>query len=765
MSSIKVKTVQFNKDYRSEVLPAVFLKQGTDCDFNYVLPIMDSDAIVAEVEKTKLTLLIAVNELRDSNIIRALVEKADNGARVYLLLGRGDNQAAIEALSGRCLVRQVAVQNGGLLLRDHSTNKAKGWIFTNHRPFCSEQVSAWSLELERLQIEDCFRSFCKLFWQEGNTEFVKQGEAQKGQGHPDGDVITNHSYQQAGQLSKSIDTTLAHLQSRSTFKAGTVSYDAAEVSHRALLPVGFKETVSHNKKALTESKIPNLLISERDAWLLTDESDTTQTNWCLKLSKQQQVRFQDAYEKAFNNAAWQYQPATAMEQFAIGQKIRFADQVHQEFEIAELNQHKLEPVTTSSVDSFLSDTPEQLTENQTAWQPQFLAHSYQFEVQIHPPYCPDNATADPLYQKWRETQQDWDKRLATLEKLQESIDQQQVSLGQKFNHFVTLFLLGEKQSVQKLNTELETLKVWDPTFASPSERESYRERLSLLTEAISKRGKDTDIKLDEAKQESEWQARKRKLEKDDAEAKERKEKARTEWKKQEEQKQEQESKVESAFAERWAQAVYALGDEALEKLKLESVSFEQFLPEEKLEDKEQQKEREVLAQEAYLTEKRKRLADMDYCTANNWRNNSLKLKDKIFGKHYPSLAKVFTDCDAGMDKISRTIKEAEDAFKKAEKACQQSETALKDHGEAFKFKSRGSSNHLDKQLGIPTNKKDQTAFTWPEEDLPANDSQLRSIRKQRWLVISDEKQLPQARKDSSRLNAKICVDPCPLPEA
>ncbi|MGR5407623.1 hypothetical protein [Vibrio sp. PNB22_8_1] len=757
MSVIKVKTEQFEKSYHDEILPPAFLKQSSDCDFSQSLLTFSCDDLIAEIEQAQLTLLLAAHELREPSVVRALMDKADSGVRVYILLGEGDSQAAIEALSERCLVCQTSAQNGALLLRDHATNKAKGWVLTDHRPFCSEQISAWSLALEWQQIEDGFRSFCKLFWQPENREYVKQNQEHKGKAHPDGDVITNHAYQQTGQLSNSLVSSLSHIQSRSVSADGTAIYDAIETAHQVLLPVDVYEEIAENHVALTDRQIPSLLLSEHDAWLLTDEPNTTQINWCLRLSKQQSDQLKQAYGQAFNDAAWQYESSPVMHQLPAGQKIRFADQVDQVKQISAQQAYQLEPIYTDSMESFINDSAQCLTEKQTQWRPKFLAQICYFEVQIHPPYCPDNAKPDPLYQQWQSTQSDWLNRLATLKRSQQQIDTQQDSLKEKFSRFVNQFILGEQRTVRKLNEEIAQLEQWLIADATPSEREQHRDRLQGLTQAIAKRSKDTVTKLDEAEQQLAWEQKKQALEKQYQQAKQAQETALRDWQALQDLTQQKENDAARAFVEQWQDAVEKLDSEALTKLKFDALQLEQFLSAEKLEDDELQKAKEAQAKQEYLLEKRQRLAKMDHQAAYDWQQASVK--EKVLAKHYSDLDKALKNHRYALEKITRDLKTAEKAYHSAEKASAQGEQALHDHGVVFKYKPQsGSSKHLDKQLGLKSNRATQTSFDWPNEDLPAETSELRTVGKQRWLVVSEQKDLPKAHDDARRLNAKICVD-------
>ncbi|MEF1295659.1 hypothetical protein QTO08_07200, partial [Vibrio parahaemolyticus] len=464
MTRIVPRQEQFRIDYQNEHLPALFSKQESDADFSSALPMLNSEFLRRIISMARLTLLIACEQLKDESLIQAIKEQAEKGIRIYLLLGeKNANKVAIDILSGRCLIRTGVSQQGTLVLVDHTTTQAQGLLLMSGQPLVSAEQPAWGILLEHQQIDDSFRSFCKLFWENSNEEYLQQNQQQSSVQHPDGAVVTNHSHQLCGTLNDYLGDTLEHLQAATHSGFGASGY-----SWRLLLGTQSSEISKQARTGvvLSDNRIPSLLLSNEGNWLLPDQTDFSAANWCLKLSTQQSHKLEQAYEQAFEEAAWQYQAKTAIGECDYQQRLRFADQPGLERVVEEVREIELEDINTQDIDSFLNDEAEQLASRVTAWQRSQLAHFIDYDVVVHPPYCPESAKPDSLYQAWGDSEQDWQQRLEVLTNAQSKIDQQQASIADKLRGFIKGFLLGQGQSVKSLNLEIDTLKNWSVTKAT-----------------------------------------------------------------------------------------------------------------------------------------------------------------------------------------------------------------------------------------------------------------------------------------------------------
>lgn len=751
MAVIEARKEQFQIDYTKELLPGLFHKQESDSDFSDVLPQVDSEWLKADlIKSSKLTLLIAVEKISHQELIRVIQETADRGVRIYLLLGdERANQTAIDALSGRCLIRTGVTQKGALVLVDHATNRAKGWLAMNHQVFSSDREQSWAISLDANQIGDSFRSFCKLFWEHSQNEYLQQNLLKEKVEHPDKKIVTNHSHHLCGTLEECLGDTLAALGAVSSSEFGVKG-----ANYRLLKHVDSSSITGRQGVALTDTALPSLLISEQGSWLLPDTAEFNAANWCLNLSGQQEKKMVAAYERAFEEAAWQYRSETRLGELPDGQQLRFSDQPELIRKVKAVRGKELEAVSTHTLDSFLCSSAEQLSEPQTGLRRDFLSHRVDYSVEIHPPYCPVTAQLDGLYDSWKEAEQLWQERLSSLQHRQQHIDEQQSNIADKLKGFLKSFILGQGQSVKKLNRELAELKEWSVTKATPSERQVYRRRLVQLAEQITSRGRHTAAELDKAEQNHRWETELQELQKQESKAL-----AFVRSKKNAHDalladSDNNKRSAEKNFMRSWQDAVESLSDEQMKLVRLNGIKPEQFLPDEIPEDKDAQAAVRLQAEKDFIESVRKALLAMDPPAAEEYRQ---AIKARTFRNHYGQLKRTIEDHQQALQKIERGLEESLKGVEKAKAILAAAEMALKTHGARFEYQEKNSASAFEQQLGLKGSKLN-THFDWPKEELPAPGSELKVDTHRRWLVIRNTDQIDQANTDAELLNAIVCVN-------
>ena len=716
-----IKQESFTTDYRSEAVSAIFKKQSNDCDFTSsgVLLAVDSNKIISVIEAARQTLLIACGELKSHEVIKALMQKADNGVRVYLLLGDlNGNQTAIDTLSGRCLVRTGVKQKGALMLVDHTTTEHQGMLLMGSDTLLGASNKDWAVLLEPQQIDDSFRSFCKLFWETSRDEFLQQNTVQKKSVHPDGSIITNHSHQLSGTLEDCLGETL-----NSLVGVSDMTIEREGISLQRLLGVNNPsiKQLAHTGVSLTDSWIPTLLLSDAGNWILPSSPDFNVTNWCLKLSDSQSSELEADYNQAISDAAWQYSDQLKVSDLSDKQQLRFADKPGEIQCIETHRERALKAIYTTSIDSFLNDDAKTLAAEQTKLKRDFMAHQVSYSIDIHPPYCPSQAMRDSLYDAWQEAEKNWQDQLASLLLKQKSIDSSQASISDRLNGFVKVFLLGQGQTVKKLNAEISELQKWSVTQATPAEREDYKQRLVSVQDNVIQRGKDTALKLDEAEQNHQWEQQKNKLQLKLQEA----EKSLLQSKAQLDsilgRKSEQDTVAANVFSEDWKKSAHQMTDQQLESAKL----------------------------------KREDIESMDVSSAEEWK---LNFKSKDWKKHYKNFEKALTDYQLASSKIKRNIDEVNKLVESAERAIEYAKESLDAHGLKFLFKPSPGNKAFEQQLGLKEPELRTVSYSWPDEELPNVDSELRSFKKQRFLVIFDLDNIERTRIDAERLNAEIVCE-------
>lgn len=720
MTKIVAKTCNFSINYQKQPLPELFLKQNTDSDFSDDLNQIEANRLIEWINDAQMSLIVSLDKLNHEAIVRALQKQADNGVRIYLLLGdKNANQSAIETLSGRCLIRTGVQQQGAFCLRDHATDKEQGLMIMSNAPFIQGEQKAWFMELEEPQIEDSYRSFCQLFWEASNEEFIRQNQPRKTVKHPDGDIVVNHSYHQKDKLNSALQEALSSLKMTTFSRYGEGSNNA-----QLLLSIDCTEIKKQagSGVALTENTMPRIILSDSENWLLPDQIGFKKVNWGLKLSDTQSSHLELAMRQAMTQAAWQYHESLTIGSLTQGEKVRFVDQPTLVRNIEQNRQQTLEDYPTNHIDQFLNDASQNLVAHLTEWQKDGLAHQINFTVDIHPPYAPESATADPLYQQWENAEKNWQDRLDGLNKQMEAIEQQQNNIKAHLRSFIKGFLLGQGHSSKTIYQKIENLRGWHLQEATPAERESKAAKLESLQNDVDARSEKTKVELKNAENQHQWTEKKQALEQSLKQAQSQVKKASDNHQQLESQRLAKKKEAEDKFLSEWKQAIEALNPKQLTTLGESKESLIMMSLEEI---------------QAFVGQK---------ITSKN--------QKKKFKSLHPSLDN-FRQAE---NKINRDMKDAQEKLGKANSHLVQVEQQLKDHGDVFRGQPDQKSEAFDQQLGL---KKKQTSYqpmTWPKEELPHSKSRLLKHKQQRYLEVQETDQLNLARNDASRLDAQIVCD-------
>ena len=506
---------EFTIDYSGEALPDTFIKQATDANFSQAFPKYGANELLMQcINYAQRTLLVACNNLQEESLLAGLRAKADSGVRIYLLLGsESENRRAIETLSGRCLIRAGVAQQGALLLADHATNKPQALLLSSGKPCTADAGEAWGMQLDSSQIEDNFRSFCQLFWQSASKEYLKQNSPQKSSNHPDGDIITNHSYNLPGDLGTSLEHVRENLTAMSGahFQSGSAKWLLSATDLEAVDP----KHLARSGVAITEeANIPAVLLSSHGYYLLPDVIDKASAHWCLRLSKAQSQQLSEIFSKSMRDSAWQYAEQSLLGDLADAQELRWGDEPHEIVTIRATRSQDLGSIEAADIDEFLAGDVQALCSNQLQLDRQNLAHEIRYRVTVNPPYLPEAASKDkdPLYKKWEEVDTKYQATIADLKERQAKISRRNEELGNKFKKYLAKFKLGSEHSSKEIASDLESLQAASITKSTRGQRHQYFERLNDLAKKVSKLEGELKLKSEEAKQHEQWDATKQRLE-------------------------------------------------------------------------------------------------------------------------------------------------------------------------------------------------------------------------------------------------------------
>ncbi|RBW65648.1 hypothetical protein DS893_08390 [Vibrionales bacterium C3R12] len=811
MSILEIQQESFTKHYHDELLPPVFIDQGCAVEdtlsFPEFMEVVEQQTIVSLIDNTQLTLLLAADQLTNTDIVQALQKSADKGIRIYLYLGNEHkNKEAISALSSRCLIRTGEQQQGALLISDHATFSPVGHILNSSAVFTnSEDDDNFFIKLTAEQTQDTYRSFCHLFWDKSEKQVIKQGEQSgKAVANPAGTIVVNHQYHLPEQLTGNLTlaSSIKFSQLNHHYLDPILSSKLLQATN-SILDLNKAELaeslVNDNKNvALTDLNIPNIVVTNSGCWFIPDGATNQQVNWTLKLNHQQSVEITNSLNQAFEAAQWQLDQSRTVDN--LDSPFRFVDEASNVYQFNESLERRLEPVYTDNMDSFLYDNIEVLTSSDTELTREYLAKSIHYNVQRHPPYCPKNASKSQLYSNWDSANNNWLTALADLEVKLDRLDKKRTSVSQSILSFFNSFSLGQQHKHKKLKKSIFELTQPDMITATPAERAEQQKNYLDCFKQLSHDDDATDQAIDKAKLEKQWHDKKEQLLKS-LQHKENiysQEKCNVNILKAGE-----EDKYTLAYAEfvanRDKAGVAHTQEIVLDNDKLASMSLQQATQwlnknsknNSKLaelfalhsmrvkeiesansskktskEDKENpndQRQQQISSnEELFITNWKKQCEQtlhkqkeeistiylMEPTALSSWlKNNTNKSLKKILETHTQLCKKVTRDLDSAQKKLDNALKDqkiAQDLFDK--------------HGSSFSYRKPNESDELSKQLGNKKSKSQAKNINWPNEALPiCQELELFETNNQRYLTFSSLDLFELAQQEAQRLNAKLCA--------
>lgn len=704
MKQISPKNQSFTVNYSDYTLPPVFIAQQIEQHVSFTtswLKEATEDAFYELINHCKQTLIIATDKL-DKKFIESLQQAIDKkGLRVYLCLGDLQaNHQTIDKLQDRCQIRSGVRQQGSLWLADINSLNKRGII-----DLVSHQVI-----LNKQQLDDAYRSFCKIYWQEAKYEHIenKQQPAKK----IDQQIITNHSYQQTGTLTNSI---VSH-------KANLFCHTAPMVNIPLNLLDNSKVLIAHSEAeqvykmvndgmevALTNTQLPTVFASIELAWLLPSHANGNQANWALELNQQQTNDINQILEKNLVSAKWQLKRNKTIGQL-VNKELIFANNISKKSIICEpIRNLTLKDFYCCSIEQFLNSPPESLLEDQLGWQENQLAEKIEYSVVIHPPYLPNEAKLDKLVKDWQQADDQWQTEIKKLNDKIESLINQQSELTQSpIQRFISHFVLGQKQILKQKKQELETLKQLQLSKATPAERNINQLEIINIATQLKEFTKATAQQQQLGQSELNWTN-----------------------------KLEQLTKNFDEKNKKW-QSAKEINDYKIIQLPIDKTKL--------INDA-----NKIINNFIMQLDKKQGLPDtLDYEQVKEILNNT-KAK-----KRWPALSEILLATNQKIANIDKKLQELQDQIISTEKAKNLARQQLEDHG--AKFNSSITANEqLDKQLGL---KPEQPInISWPDEELPQEGLQLFSDKNKRYLVVSNSNLIKQAQSEAERLKADICVDP------
>jgi hypothetical protein len=708
MTILAPKEIQFEKDYSEQKLSSKFVAKNTntesvyDCD---VVTVFNKAKLIQQIEETKHTLIISVDILFDSEIIKTIQSLVDNqpSIRVYLCLGDdAQNKIAIDRLKSRCLVRTGVIQAGAIFLSDHQYFNKRGVVITelNENGYC--------LELTLDQIDDSYRSFCKHFWDNAQYEYI--GELKRQAQATDATIILNDGYQLDGYFNgKLFKTAMATVNASALANKIELEEYATLISNRQFSELNRIAKENSVNIVLTDFNYPNIVYeakdderSEEEVWLLPKGFSADKVNWAIQLDEPQKKNVTKSINKVTEQPCWELALKPKVSELV---DVNFVSANNTNEELMTIEQRKtmtLKEHYCQSIEEFLNETPKTLFSKQTNWSDKFAAQHVKFSGIIHPPYCPKNATDDELVGKWAKVNNQWQQSLSEAESmLNNSSKQLTESSDRPFASLLKQFILGQAQKRKKLIGRIDALKKFNLIHSTPAERKKAEDDFSEISLEINQNKTQISQQINLAEKEhirdkkvKQLSADKQQVQEDVSNAKERIKNKRPKL-------ETLLKEIESKYREEIEGNTATFPKEA-EELK----SAKQFF-----EKKENRKKHAKLYQ----------------------------VHNHLFTKH-SKVYKELLDIEKNTDNLEKRLATVIDELERHEQN---------------KPKAKSLDESFDKQLGLKDKK--QLKITWPSEDLPVDDFSLMQDKGKRYLVIKSLDKYEVAKKEASRLEATICI--------
>jgi len=731
MSPIMPRVSRISKSYRQHKVTRLFVQQQssrqlTNCgDFLQTRTLND---LIANIKSATHTLLLAMESIVNDVLIETIREVSQKGVRVYLLCGsEQSNHRAIDILKQRCHVRTGVSQQGSILLIDHATSEAKGWMYSLCSPWLKETTSL-QCQFTTDQIDVAFRSFAKLFWEYTTDEGIDDqlGKAKKS---PTGSIQLNGSFHLPKKMKEHLSKALESLQKACIKTDSMVEIIGPRCAKQSKLLIHSEvssQSVSNYLKNdgaihLMDREIPNLLIGEVDeAWLLPDEPQEDSVNWCVRLSHKQREQIQQAFHEVYQEPQWYWYDEILIEKIGLQTPIRFAVDLTTTRCCSEQIHEELPPYSMKTMEDFWQADSEIISKDHTHFTLRRLAFEVLYTVTIEPPYLPDTIKPDPLYKQWDKVCDQWQANIDLTYSRLEKLDIHSEGVSEWLLKSLSKMFLGNEKKGDDCRQKLGQLEQWNPKTSSKGEREEYVQQLRATFEDVQQLHSRTHRKKEELKQEKKWKQQQQILNEEESEALSNMQIQEKNLATETERIAEERKQIDVDFQQVWRDKLNGLDEKEIATLSIKAETVLSFT----------------------LTE------------AIEWKQKIEKNKQEKKKKRLLlTIVKEYLHKDQAQQRILKT---SQNKVKDAQKRHLDAQEKRQKHGDRFTY-IPNTDRSFEEIMGV----KETVLFTleWPTEEYPDDCIKLwKNKKKQRYVSIQNVEHRTIGEKEAARFQATLCVE-------
>lgn len=712
----------FTEQYAQESLPSLFLKQTANIDHHHGqwMTVQAHPVTMTQtLEAAQQTLLIATAKLADS-FIDTLQRIANRGVRIYLVLGADEyNRRAIDALMGRCLIRTGIAQQGTLILTDHQSSIEQGCVLS-----AQLDNSHTRLKLSSSQIQDYYRLFCHLFWHLAQNEYIQGMQADhKTEDSPEGLVELNHQDILPQKITHLVaetwdQTGIANLAQPEQFselvnqqKGQRILLSTAHIQGDVIAQL---EQICTTLALTDATHLPSLISTEAcKTILLPQNSEKDEVNWCVNLNPEQHSEAKLALANWHMNADWQMKTKPRISEI-LG-KFRLLTQADQVLECLANRTVNVPEIHTATMDDFFNIPVHELAKDHCGSNLTQLAHEIHYQVRIHPPYLPDNAALDPLYQHWRTAKESWQQHIQEQHSKIDLLAKEHAAISDSLKTRIRGLLTEQQTSLKGLTHRIATLSQWTPEDQSSDIRAAQLLELQDIAAATQTMSAELDLEVAKAAAEEKWLKDKKDTEQEietlaikELEL------------------QDQVDQLKSRYSQNQHEFWQNLHDQIKASMDKKTEGAKDH--------------------PKHIIEKLNDLKDEN--ELKNW-SKAPEIPKSVKNDIQVKLSQRYEAFDK---KAQRELKELTDPLNKAKSELSRLQSYQLKIGETFIYQAKQTgSNDAAKAPSTPR------GINWPSEELPRELFKLHKDKIQRWLVMSEPADFAQAQLDAHRLKAKICV--------
>jgi len=759
---IETFTRSFSEDRLEDILETI----GNDTPVQFTgvhfgFPIQE-DWLAEITTSAQQTLLIATDKLTDNKLLEYCQACVARKVRVYLLLGKPeDSEETIRLLSGHCLIRTGVKQAGSLLMADNS----QGLVLS--RSLDGELQTTAGLRLVSTQQTDCYRYFCRLFWNQAKQEYLLPNQHRAVKPSPFGEIAIQNERHDPKLLLNTIQqqwtnselATLSELrqekwlgytlnQLSTTEGQQIINLNNADVASLQTL-------VKHcTQLACVEQPLSDMILSNSGEVLFLPQSTLQQNTaaWVVKL-----VEAQIGEVKAFMVRLWEQAPLRYQKTCLLQERVhpfRFLDEPKKVYQRQDRLEHRLRDIYLDSMTTFMNPDIDSLTCDSTQFNRERIALEIAFSITLHPPYLPTDAKLDELHEQWEQTQQKWKRKIETLRGLLKKVEEQEQSFQGKVKSFLRTLLTGNLQWKLTRDKQITELAQWSPLYADKVERQEKLDAINQVNDNLQHKLGHMQEEQDKAEQHIVWEEQRDDLNRQLGEAQNHREKCTQELDKFEEDYKLQEQKKLAELETQWQDFVkQTISEKTGTKIMKNQSSKPQDWPvqfKDALTEEDSDKHKNLKKQMSALpSQKILNLIELKSFF------NTLNKDEKKEAKRIKEILSIFRN-SSQKEKLNKNLKAAE-------RKLTDCKLAIEEHGDRFIYvasNQREESSLKAVMHGgakIKTKKPITFQIEWPQEELPTASTKLYRHNNQRWLCIIEKVQFAQGQQDAKRLKAKLCT--------